>query len=423
MGKGGKNVVAKEEPVGAACSNSASSFDNNNVDHHAAAVNDPAVRKVTRNGNTNEKTAAAPPKRQTDFVWSATDEPHATRRKRILAKHPEIKELYGHCRWLKYKVLAVVALQLALAHHFRNLLVPAAASERPSWLAFFLTAYTVGGTCNHMMMMALHELSHNLGFRRMRHNRWFAVLVANLPIAVPAAVTFKRYHMDHHKFQGVDGIDVDLPTVLEGKIFNNAVTKFFFVFFQVAFYSLRPGLVHPKPPGWMELANWTVIVTFDAAVAYFWGVSALLYLLASSVLGMGLHPVAGHFIAEHFVFPQLNPNLADGQDPAETYSYYGFCNHFTLNVGYHNEHHDFPFVPGSRLPRVREIAAEFYDDLPHHTSYCKVLFDFILDRRVTAFSRVKRGATGPDVGGVEGFDEDTAAAAASAASGSSKKVQ
>lgn len=74
----------------------------------------------------------------------------------------------------------------------------------------------------------------------------------------------------------------------------------------------------------------------------------------------------------------------------ETYSYYGPLNLLTFNVGYHNEHHDFPFVAWSNLPALRALAPEFYEPLATHRSWSRVIWDFIMRDDVSTWSRTKR---------------------------------
>ena len=63
----------------------------------------------------------------------------------------------------------------------------------------------------------------------------------------------------------------------------------------------------------------------------------------------------------------------------DTYSYYGGLNYILFNVGYHIEHHDFPFVNSSSLPKIRKIAPEYYEEVPQLKSYISVLYDFVFD--------------------------------------------
>jgi len=135
----------------------------------------------------------------------------------------------------------------------------------------------------------------------------------------------------------------------------------------------------PKPIIFAEVMNLVIIIIFDYSIYHFWGFKAIAYIFLSTILGLGLHPMSGHFVGEHY-------EIVKGQ---ETYSYYGPLNYITYNVGYHNEHHDFPRVPGRMLPKVKEIAAEYYD-MPCYTSWCKVLYDFIMNDDITCFCRIKR---------------------------------
>jgi len=207
--------------------------------------------------------------------------------------------------------------------------------------------------------------------------------------------------LTHHKSLGVDGLDTDLPTALEAIFLDSVLGKTFFCTFQIVFYAVRPVLVYKMPFTSVHYSNIAAQILFDVGFAALAGPRVIAYFIISSFLAGSLHPCAAHFIAEHYVF--LKP-AAKGKTPPndtpipETFSYYGPLNILTYNVGYHNEHHDFPAVPWTRLPKLHAIAKEFYEPLPCHESWPLVLWHFITDTDVGLWCRVRRGQGGRLVG-------------------------
>jgi sphingolipid delta-4 desaturase len=60
-----------------------------------------------------------------------------------------------------------------------------------------------------------------------------------------------------------------------------------------------------------------------------------------------------------------------------------------FNVGYHNEHHDFPNIPWTLLPKLRKIAPEYYN-MPECKSWTWTIIDFIRTPGYGPYSRIKR---------------------------------
>jgi sphingolipid delta-4 desaturase len=331
-----------------------------------------------------------------DYEWSYAEEPHASRRREILKDHPEIKKLFGHHPRSKYYAFATVALQAFMAWYCSD-------ASRASWWTFLFLAYFVGGTCNHSLTLAIHEMSHHLFFKSPLHNRLYS-LFCNFPLVVPYSVSFKKYHLEHHKFQGVDGIDTDIPTAIEGRFFTTPFRKALWVLFQPFFYAIRPLVVNPKPLNQWDVLNLVTQATYMALQYKFGGgINALFYLFVSTFLGLGCHFCAGHFIAEHYTTLSSKGEGAhrSGWTPIsskagdkslqvdETFTYRGPLNMFSYNVGVHVAHHDFPFVSGLRLFELEKMAPEYYDHLPETKSWPGATLSYIFSD-ANPFDRVKR---------------------------------
>jgi sphingolipid 4-desaturase/C4-monooxygenase len=297
------------------------------------------------------------------------DEPHSIRRRKILEAHPEVKELFGN-DLLSFPILILVA--------FFQLLCAYMLYQR-SWWEYLFCIYFIGAILTHTLQVLVHDFTHFTCFKSIPLNK-LAAIFCNVPTGIPSAISFGRYHKDHHNYLNVPGYDPDLPTVLEIGIFNTPLRKLIFLIFIPFFYALRPLFVCPKKPNFYEILNIIVVFGFDYVFVRFFGWSFLLFLVLSSLVGMGFHPVGMHVIAEHYEFFKSQ----------ETYSYYGLINIPNLNLGYHIEHHDFPMIPWTRLRKLKKIAPEFYDNLPYHSSYIAVAYKYICDINIGPWSRIAR---------------------------------
>ena len=309
------------------------------------------------------------------FFPAELKRPHPIRRMAILRAHPEVKALMGQDRWTAAICLGILALQVALAAGLGYLGIG-------YWWAAIVVGWCVGAFCNHAMFVVIHDATHNLVFKNVVLNK-LCVIAADLPNTVPTGMGFRCYHVKHHSHLGDYDFDADLPSRWEADMVGNAWYKkagwlFFFALFQLTRLERLKGTV-PMKNRW-TVYNAAAIIAFDLAILWFCGFNGLLYLFASFWFSVGLHPLGARWIQEHFT---LDPEQ-------ETFDYYGPLNFFALNIGYHNEHHDFPDIPWRRLPMLRKEAPEFYDTLKSHKSWTALWLAFIFDRRYSLYSRVDR---------------------------------
>uniref|UniRef100_A0A7S1KPU1 Sphingolipid delta4-desaturase N-terminal domain-containing protein n=1 Tax=Percolomonas cosmopolitus TaxID=63605 RepID=A0A7S1KPU1_9EUKA len=294
---------------------------------------------------------------------------HEQRKVAIMKKYgPKIRKLYGHCWTTKYYVAFVALTQLWISTWVVN----------QKWWVFLLVAWIFGGTLTHILTLAIHEVTHFLAFKKPLYN-WALAYLADLPIPAATCVSFKLYHRDHHNMMGVEDVDTDIATFNEAQLMKGRFQKLIFVLFNSLIYSLRPVFTMPKPLTKELAVNWIVQLAFNAVWIHLFGWKTMLYFGVSLFLGLGLNPLAGHFISEHFV----------SHPSQDTYSYYGPLNYIAFNVGYHTEHHDFPNIPGSRLPELKRIAPEFYDNRFYYDSWSGVVWNYIMTDGFGLFNRKK----------------------------------
>lgn len=303
-----------------------------------------------------------------NFVYVDGPPSHITRKREILEKYPQIKELMGPNPATAYFIIGLVSAQWLLAYFLRDL----------HWAWIVLTAYLVGAYINHSLYVLIHECAHNLVFKKSFWNKVMGI-VCDMALVLPGALSFRKYHMIHHRHLGEYEMDPDIVTHTEGKLVGNSAFKkaLWLCFFSLS-QAFRPMKVNS--PFWNRwiVINILAIVVTNLVLLYFFGHKAFFYLLFSTLFGLGLHPLGGRWIQEHYLT----------KEDQETYSYYGPLNKLTFNIGYHNEHHDIMNIPWNNLPKLKQIASGYYTPLKSYNSWSWVVWNFIFNPEMNSYSRI-----------------------------------
>jgi sphingolipid delta-4 desaturase len=311
---------------------------------------------------------------QVAFYQSESEQPHPNRARAITKAHPEVRQLMVRNPWTALIAVSILVVQTAIAFGMGQL-------GFGYWWLSLLIAFCVGAFANHANYVIIHDATHNLIFRSPSWNKMVAI-IADLPNLTPGAMGFRVYHLKHHSHQGDYEWDADLANHWEARLVGNswyrkAIWLMLFPFFQV---TRPPRLKAIKMwDRWFSI-NLACAVAYDVAIVYFCGWAGFLYLVFAFLFSIGLHPVGARWIQEHYTY----------DFDQETFSYYGPINRVALNMGYHNEHHDLPSIPWNNLPKLRAMAPEFYNNLKYHSSWSRLLFQFVFDKRYSLYSRVER---------------------------------
>ena len=129
-----------------------------------------------------------------NFAQDNRDDPHIKRKLNILKDHPEIQNLEGYELWSSPITVISVGINLLFAYFWGKV-------WEFSLIPFLLTVYFIGGSMTHIIGVVLHEATHNAVHPDPFVNK-LMLYFANIIIPVPIGASFRRYHFEHHTYQG-----------------------------------------------------------------------------------------------------------------------------------------------------------------------------------------------------------------------------
>lgn len=264
----------------------------------------------------------------------------------------------------------------------------------PAWWTYILLALFVSAR-QYALLILLHDAQHTLLHPDKRINRWLAVWA----IAAPCGTVFvnsQRTHLAHHQFLGDSANDPDYPLYCSGdprpkrsvrdllKLYGGQIAGLKLFSLVLGREEKHGGTAAAIRADWRALLEkvWPLLtvqgvffITFTAIFGW-WGYFAL-WLLPLATLSVFYNDF--RIFCEH-----SNPDgrcdtpdclmISYISNPVERFFF--APNH----MNYHAEHHLFPYVPHSRLPKLRALlqeCPEYQSAIQWRRSYLRHAADYL----------------------------------------------
>jgi len=306
---------------------------------------------------------------------------HRLRRQAIQKDHPEVAKLTGPDSRTQFFAYGLFIFQAIIAYTVKD-----------SFLGAVILGLTISPYAAFAILTLVHEVSHSLVFSSIPLNRLLGIF-CNMVFLAPVSEVFRQHHNMHHIHLGDVKKDVDVPGEREMKVVGNSkILKTAWLILSVFILPIRS--IKKLPVKWSVLmfVNWVACISFALFVLY-QSRPALIYLALGTVLSQSMHPANARQVQRHIKVYAKEDDRLEVQGPEtpiherklNTFSYYGLQNFFTLNVGYHVEHHDFGNIAWTRLPELHRIAGDKW--YPHNAGYStrgfSEIFAFITNSRIS----------------------------------------
>jgi sphingolipid 4-desaturase/C4-monooxygenase len=338
---------------------------------------------------------------------------HLKRRQAMLRRYPQIANLPKHNALALIPIMLTPLIYGMLAYCSQFLTLGEIA----------LLAWAIGSRCNFCKFKYAHEISHHLVSPNIskQHSHYLLRYLNLFNLSTSVYLLFSFGHKPHHASLGATTIaqakrfltekypDIELlidryyyelpyepdspPESLSPRLYDNRLLRFLSIgiiypitsmlkgtmlFHLIFTIKYLQGLRAKKNALYrrrLNIAMVQITLLYGGLFGLYLlaGINALLFMIISDLSQRGFlwHPISTFTISSHKTWN------SKGKIQPTTSTYGTSLTFILMKMNYHVEHHDFPDIPCKFLPRLKQIAPEFYLNINNFKGYAHIMTDYL----------------------------------------------